>query len=98
MSYYLNFEFWFQSSVSKCLSLEDLKEKYKHMKQPRIDRIEVYCKSIKSIGLAINLQIVVEKQDKDPAIKVLLSADPQSPKEALQKALSYVIGEFVKVL
>ena len=76
------------------LEQEDLKTKYK---QPRIDRIELYCKSIKSIGLATNLTISVEKKDKD-IIKIAVSADPQSPKEALEKALNYVIGEFIKVL
>ena len=61
----------------------------------------MYCKGIKSIGLATNLQInlAVENQDKDKAdVNVSLSADPQSPKEAIQKALAYVIGEFVKVM
>ena len=71
----------------------DLKTKYK---QPRIDRIKEYCRSIKSIGLATNLGILVENKDKG-IIKVSVSADPQSPKEALEKALNYIIGEFIKV-
>ena len=73
---------------------EDLKKKYK---QPRIDRIKMYCASIKSIGLATNLKITVEKKHKN-IIEVSLSADPHSPKEALGKALGYVIGEFIKVM
>ena len=76
------------------LEQEDLKKKYK---QPRIDRIELYCNSIKSIGLATNLTISVEKKEKD-IIKISVSADPQSPQEALEKALNYVIGEFIKVM
>ena len=76
------------------LEQEDLKEKYK---QPRIDRIRQYCKSIKSIGLATNLGISVDEKDKG-IIKISVSADPQSPKEALEKALNYVIGEFIKVM
>ena len=75
------------------LEQDDLKEKYK---QPRIDRIEVYCRSIKCIGLATNLKIAVEKKEKD-IIKVTVSADPHNPKEALEKALNYIIGEFIKV-
>ena len=70
-----------------------MKTKYK---QPRIDRIKEYCRSIKSIGLATNLGILVENKDKG-IIKVSVSADPQSPKEALEKALNYIIGEFIKV-
>ena len=71
-----------------------MKTKYK---QPRIDRIKEYCRSIKSIGLATNLGILVENKDKG-IIKVSVSADPQSPKEALEKALNYIIGEFIKVM
>ena len=71
-----------------------MKKKYE---QPlRIDRIEMYCKSIKSIGLATNLHIKVEPKDKG-IIKVTVSADPQNPKEALEKAVQYIIGEFIKV-
>ena len=71
-----------------------MKTKYK---QPRIDRIKEYCRSIKCIGLATNLEISVENKDKG-IIKISVSADPQSSKEALEKALNYIIGEFIKVL
>jgi hypothetical protein len=71
-----------------------LKTKYK---QPRLDRIKLYCNSIKSIGLATSLKISVDEKDKG-IIKISVSADSQSPKEALEKALNYVIGEFIKVL
>ena len=69
-----------------------MKTKYK---QPRIDRIKEYCRSIK--GLATNLEISVENKNKG-IVKISVSADPQSSKEALEKALNYIIGEFIKVL
>ena len=72
---------------------EDLKEKYR---LPRIDRIRTYCKSIKSIGLATNLQIIVEQMPND-TIHVTVTADPQSPKKEFDKAVDYIIGEFIKV-
>ena len=69
-----------------------MKTKYK---QPRIDRIKEYCRSIK--GLVTNLEISVENKNKG-IIKISVSTDPQSSKEALEKALNYIIGEFIKVL
>lgn len=72
---------------------EDLKDKYK---LPRIDRIRTYCKSIKSIGLATDLKIVVENKLKD-IVHVTVTAHPQSPQKDFDKAVGYIIGEFIKV-
>ena len=81
------------AQANRYIPQEDLKEKYR---MPRIDRIETYCKGIKSIGLATNLQITV-KQMPNNTIHVMVTAASQSPKEEFDKAVGYVLGEFVKV-
>lgn len=72
---------------------EDLKEKYK---LPRIDRIQAYCKSIKSIGLATQLDIKVENSQ-NGTVHVIVTAHPQSPQKDFDKAVGYIIGEFIRV-
>lgn len=73
---------------------EDLKDRYK---LPRIDRIRTYCKSIKSIGLVTDLKIVVENIEQNNTIHVKVTAHPQSPKKDFDKAVGYIVGEFIKV-
>ena len=79
--------------ASRYVPQEDLKDKYK---LPRIDRIRTFCKSIKSIGLATNLQTAVEQKPND-TIHVTVTADPQSSKKEFDTAIDYIIGEFIKV-
>lgn len=75
------------------LPQEDLKERYR---QPRTDRIKTYCRSIKHIGSATNLQITVEEKP-NGTIHITVTAHPLSPHSEFEKAVQYIVGEFIKV-